>query len=123
MGCSVSEGIEFTDLESPELNEMIGKKAANTLREELELISEVYPPFNKEEYLAGELQPVFFGSALNNFGVKELLDCFVEIAPTPQPKKADTRLVDSKEKKFTGFVFKIHANMGLYKKFLLKLVL
>jgi len=108
---TVSEGIEFTDLESPELNEMIGKKAANTLREELELISEVYPPFNKEEYLAGELQPVFFGSALNNFGVKELLDCFVEIAPTPQPKKADTRLVDSKEKKFTGFVFKIHANM------------
>jgi peptide chain release factor 3 len=108
---TVSEGVEFTDLENPELNEMIGKKAANTLREELELVSEVYPSFEKDEYLAGELQPVFFGSALNNFGVKELLDCFIEIAPTPQPKKADTRLVDSKEKKFTGFVFKIHANM------------
>jgi peptide chain release factor 3 len=108
---TVSEGVEFTDLENPELNEMIGKKAANTLREELELVSEVYPSFEKDEYLGGELQPVFFGSALNNFGVKELLDCFIEIAPTPQPKKADTRLVDSKEKKFTGFVFKIHANM------------
>ncbi len=108
---TVSEGVEFTDLENPELNEVIGKKAADTLREELELVSEVYPDFNKEEYLAGELQPVFFGSALNNFGVKELLDCFIEIAPTPQPKMADTRLVDSKEKKFTGFVFKIHANM------------
>jgi len=108
---TVSEGVEFTDLENPELNEIIGKKAADTLREELELVSEVYPEFHKEEYLAGELQPVFFGSALNNFGVKELLDCFIEIAPTPQPKMADTRLVDSKEKKFTGFVFKIHANM------------
>lgn len=108
---TVSEGIEFTDLEDPELDQIIGENAAATLREELELISEVYPSFDKDAYLKGELQPVFFGSALNNFGVKELLDCFIEIAPSPQPKMSNTRLVDSREKQFSGFVFKIHANM------------
>ncbi len=107
----VSEGIEFTAIDTPELDELIGNKAADTLREELELVSEIYPKFDVDSYLKGELQPVFFGSALNNFGVKELLDCFVEIAPQPQPKQADIRLVDSKEEKMTGFVFKIHANM------------
>ena len=108
---TISEGIEFSDLDTPELDEIIGKKSADTLREELEVVRGIYPKFNKEEYLKGELQPVFFGSALNNFGVKELLDCFTEIAPTPQPKMAEERLVDSKEKDLTGFVFKIHANM------------
>ncbi len=108
---SISEGLEFDDLSNPELDIIVGEKAAEELREELELIDEVYPKFNQEEYLNGSLQPVFFGSALNNFGVKELLDAFIEIAPTPQPKKAEERLVDSKEEKLTGFVFKIHANM------------
>lgn len=108
---TISEGIEFDDLSSPKLNKAVGEIAADTLREEIELISEVYPDFNQEAYLKGELQPVFFGSALNNFGVKELLDAFIEIAPSPQPKKAEERLVDSKETKMTGFVFKIHANM------------
>ncbi len=108
---TVSEGVEFTDISVPELDEIIGETAAETLREELELVEEVYPSFNKGEYLKGELQPVFFGSALNNFGVKELLDCFIEIAPSPQPKNSEERLIDSKEEKLTGFVFKIHANM------------
>ncbi|PQJ73488.1 MULTISPECIES: peptide chain release factor 3 [Polaribacter] len=108
---SISEGIEFDDLSNPELDKIVGEKAADTLREEIELISEVYPEFNRNDYLEGNLQPVFFGSALNNFGVKELLDAFIEIAPSPQPKKAEERLVDSKEQKMTGFVFKIHANM------------
>ncbi|MGY8911267.1 MAG: EF-Tu/IF-2/RF-3 family GTPase, partial [Flavobacteriales bacterium] len=108
---TISEGVQFDDLSNPELDKAVGKKAADTLREEIELISEVYPDFNRDEYLKGELQPVFFGSALNNFGVKELLEAFIEIAPSPQPKKAEERLVDSKEKKMTGFVFKIHANM------------
>jgi peptide chain release factor 3 len=108
---TVSEGIEFTDINDPELDEIIGQKRAKILRDELELVDEVYPSFDKEAYLRGELQPVFFGSALNNFGVKELLDCFIDIAPSPQPKMSDTRLVDSKEKEFSGFVFKIHANM------------
>ena len=61
--------------------------------------------------MAGEQQPVFFGSALNNFGVRELLDCFIEIAPAPKPKMAEERLVSADEKDLTGFVFKIHANM------------
>ncbi|MFT4684547.1 MAG: peptide chain release factor 3 [Flavobacteriales bacterium] len=108
---TVSEGIEFSDLNDSRLDEEVGEKAANELREELELVYEVYPKFNNEEYLNGSLQPVFFGSALNNFGVKELLDCFTEIAPTPQPKMAEERLVDSKEETLSGFVFKIHANM------------
>ena len=108
---SITESIEFTDVSNPELEKEIGEKAANTLREELHLIEEVYPPFSREEYLKGDLQPVFFGSALNNFGVKELLDAFIEIAPSPQPKKSEERLVDSKEEKMSGFVFKIHANM------------
>ncbi len=108
---TVSEGIEFTDVNNPELDEIIGETFANTLREEIELVEEVYPKFDLESYLKGDLQPVFFGSALNNFGVKELLDCFIEIAPPPQPKMSNIRLVDSKEEKFTGFVFKIHANM------------
>ena len=108
---TISDGVLFDDLSNPELDTIVGETAAETLREEIELIDEVYPPFSQEEYLKGELQPVFFGSALNNFGVKELLDAFIEIAPSPQPKKAEERLVDSKEEKLTGFVFKIHANM------------
>ena len=108
---TISEGIEFDDLSNPELDKIVGETAAETLREEIELVEEVYPAFNQDEYLEGKLQPVFFGSALNNFGVKELLDAFIEIAPTPQPKNAEERLVDSKEEKLTGFVFKIHANM------------
>ena len=108
---NIEETIAFSDIESKELEKIIGEKPAQKLREELELISEVYPDFNESEYLAGELQPVFFGSALNNFGVRELLDCFIEIAPTPRAKESDTRLVEPDEEKFSGFVFKIHANM------------
>ena len=108
---TISEGVEFKDINTPELDKIVGEKHASDLREELELIDEVYPKFDKDDYLKGDLQPVFFGSALNNFGVKELLDCFIEIAPHPQPKMADTRLVKPEEPKLTGFVFKIHANM------------
>lgn len=108
---NIEDTIAFDDIESPELEEIIGNKAAIALRNDLELIQGVYPGFDKTQYLAGKQQPVFFGSALNNFGVRELLDCFVEIAPTPQPKMAEERLVMANEKDFTGFVFKIHANM------------
>jgi peptide chain release factor 3 len=107
----IEETIEINDLISPELDKLIGEKASQTLRDEIELVDGIYPQFNKEEYLNGELQPVFFGSALNNFGVRELLDCFVEIAPKPRPKNSEERLVRPDEDKFTGFVFKIHANM------------
>ncbi|QLE03069.1 peptide chain release factor 3 [Galbibacter sp. BG1] len=108
---NIEETIAFDDVSSPELEKIIGKDSAEDLRENLELVYEVYPDFDREEYLKGDLQPVFFGSALNNFGVRELLDCFVEIAPTPLPKKSEERLVDPNEKEFSGFVFKIHANM------------
>lgn len=107
----IEESISFSDIQSPELEKIIGTEAAITLRENLELVEGVYPPFDKEAYLAGTQQPVFFGSALNNFGVRELLDCFIEIAPTPRDKQAEERLVKANEDKLTGFVFKIHANM------------
>lgn len=108
---TVSETIEFKDLNSTELENYIGEKDAAKLREDLDLIQGVYNPFNIEEYLSGDLAPVFFGSALNTFGVKELLDCFVEIAPSPRPIEAIERKVDPMEQAFSGFVFKIHANM------------
>jgi len=108
---NIEDTIAINDLNSPELEKMVGTNQALELRENLELVSGVYPPFNKEAYLKGEQQPVFFGSALNNFGVRELLDCFIDIAPTPRPKKAEEREVLPSEKELTGFVFKIHANM------------
>jgi peptide chain release factor 3 len=101
----------FASLEDPELESEIGTLRLNNLKEELELIEGVYPPFDQQEYLEGNLQPVLFGSALNNFGVQELLNCFIEIAPKPLAKESDTRLVEPEDKKFAGFVFKIHANM------------
>ena len=106
----VSESINI-DIQSPELEKHIGEKLAATLREEAELVTEVYPAFDREAYLAGKLAPVFFGSALTTFGVKELLDCFVEIAPSPRQVQAEERVVDPYEEAFSGFVFKIHANM------------
>src|SRR5690606_19796651 len=107
----IEETIEISDLQSTELTKLIGEKPAERLREEIELVEGIYPEFDKEAYLNGMLQPVFFGSALNNFGVRELLDCFVEIAPKPRPKQSEERLILPDEKDFTGFVFKIHANM------------
>ncbi|MFC4096228.1 peptide chain release factor 3 [Euzebyella saccharophila] len=108
---NIEETIAFDDVSSPELENIIGNKAAETLRDNLELVNGVYPDFDKESYLKGAQQPVFFGSALNNFGVRELLDCFIEIAPAPRAKKAEERVVEASEKDMTGFVFKIHANM------------
>lgn len=103
---SVQLGLQSSDLEKH-----IGDKLSKKLRDDVELITEVYPSFQQQSYLAGELAPVFFGSALNNFGVKELLDCFVEIAPSPRPVQSEERTVNPYEEDFSGFVFKIHANM------------
>lgn len=107
----IEDTVKISDLASETLVDLVGQKAANTLREELELVAGIYPEFDKDDYLDGKQQPVFFGSALNNFGVRELLDCFIEIAPKPRPKESETRLVQPDEKAFSGFVFKIHANM------------
>ncbi len=107
----ISESIELNDVNSPELDRLVGTTDAEKLREDLELIEGVYPEFDINTYLDGEIAPVFFGSALNNFGVKELLDCFVEIAPSPLAVDALERKVQALEDNFSGFIFKIHANM------------
>ncbi len=107
---TVTESIQL-DIRSEELEKQIGESAAKKLRDDVELITGVYPPFDGEAYSAGSLAPVFFGSALNNFGVKELLDCFVQIAPSPRSIQAEERIVNPYESNFSGFVFKIHANM------------
>ena len=106
----VAEKVEV-DINTPMLDEQIGENLAEKLRSELELIDGVYPDFEVSEYLDGQLAPVFFGSALNNFGVEELLNTFVEIAPSPRPVKAEEREVQPDEAKFSGFIFKITANI------------
>lgn len=103
--------VAIDDLSDPQLDKLVGNSYADQLREDVELIEGVYEPFNSEMYEAGKLAPVFFGSAINNFGVQELLDAFVRIAPKPQPRPTDARDVEPAEKKFSGFVFKIHANL------------
>jgi peptide chain release factor 3 len=103
--------VAIDDLSSPLLDEHLGSGDAGRLREHVRLIEAVYEPFDEGHYRDGYLAPVFFGSAINNFGVKELLDTFVTIAPSPQPREAVTRLVLPGEPAFSGFVFKIHANL------------
>ena len=90
--------VAYDELTDPALAQAIGKKALDQLNEELELVEGVYPEFDQTEYLDGKLQPVFFGSALNNFGVLELLDCFIDIAPAPLIKKAEEREIDPHRK-------------------------
>ena len=99
------------DINSDDLNNQVGNADAEKLRADLELVDGVYPEFDVNTYLDAEVAPVFFGSALNNFGVQELLDCFVKIAPSPRPTKAEERQVVPTEPKFTGFIFKITANI------------
>ena len=107
----VTERVEIDDVNSSIVDENIGEDDAQKLRDDLELINGVYPDFNTEDYLKGEIAPVFFGSALNTFGVKELLDCFVKIAPSPKPVQSLERTINPDEPEFSGFVFKINANM------------
>ena len=107
----IARSIKIDSLEDPTLDKSVGESYANDLREDIELVNGVYPEFDRQIYLEGKLSPVFFGSALNNFGVQELLNCFVEIAPPPLPKTSEQRTVDPAEKVFSGFVFKIQANM------------
>ena len=97
-------------LDNPQLDELLADQA-DELRDEIELVKGASHAFDVEAYLAGRLTPVFFGSAINNFGVDELLDHFVATAPPPQPRQTTTRIVEPDEEKFTGFVFKIQANM------------
>lgn len=108
---SVEESVKVDDLASTVLDELVGQKDADQLREDVELFEGVYGDFDNDAYLKGEKAPVFFGSAINNFGVRELLDTFIRISPEPRSRNTTTRLVDVGEDKFSGFVFKIHANL------------
>jgi len=109
-GGRIQEGEVVQGLDNPKLDEILAEQAQE-LRESMELVRGASHPFDVAAYLRGELTPVFFGSAINNFGVKELLDSFVANAPAPTSREAATRIVQSTEPKFTGFVFKIQANM------------
>ena len=106
-----SDLVSILDIQAEALTEIIGVKPAEELREELETIEGVYDVFNRETYLSGDVAPVFFGSAVNNFGVQELLDTFCEISPSPRGRESDKRMVEPTDANFSGFVFKIHANL------------
>ncbi len=106
-----TEVVEITDVNDPQLDEIVGKAPADELREELEIVEGIYDQFDREAYLKGDIAPVFFGSAVNNFGVKELLDTFCRISPSPRGRDTDLRFINPEDEKFSGFVFKIHANL------------
>ena len=103
--------ISISDINDPTIDELVTPAFAQELREEMDIIDGVYDTFDREKYLSGELAPVFFGSAVNNFGVQELLDTFISISPSPIGRETDLRFVEPSDPKFSGFVFKIHANL------------
>lgn len=106
-----ADKISIEDLADESLERYVGTNNANQLREDVELIEGVYPDFDPKEYLEGKVAPVFFGSAVNNFGVQEMLDTFINIAPSPKSRETEEREVKPEENNFSGFIFKIHANM------------
>jgi peptide chain release factor 3 len=108
---TVGESIVIKGVDDPKIEDYLGQDFAFELRADVHLIEGVYEKLDVDRYLAGELSPVFFGSAVNNFGVSELLDCFVETAPSPGKRETDKGLVNPEDRKFSGFIFKIHANL------------
>jgi len=110
-GGKILEGEIIQGLDNPELDEKLGAMVASELRDEIDLVKGASHEFDLDAYREGKLTPVFFGSAINNFGIKELLDSLDEFAPKPKSRDAGQRIVESDEEKFTGFVFKIQANM------------
>ena len=103
--------LALSDINDPVLDTRLGAADAAILREDVELVDGVNGELNVADYLAAKVSPVFFGSAINNFGVKEMLDTFIRIAPPPQSRETNTREVDVEEEKLSGFIFKIHANL------------
>ncbi len=102
---------EVENLNDPELSSFVGNENLDKLKEDVELVEGVYDPFSSDEYQDGHMAPVFFGSALNNFGIKELLDTLKDVTPVPRSRETDNGEVQPDDKKFSGFVFKIHANL------------
>lgn len=111
MGHTIQEVRIVKGLDNPELDKAVGEDLAAQLRDELELVQGASNEFDEQAFLDGELTPVFFGTALGNFGVDHMLDGLVQWAPAPMPRQTDTRTVSAEEEKFSGFVFKIQANM------------
>ncbi|WP_428087609.1 peptide chain release factor 3 [Candidatus Thioglobus sp.] len=107
----IGENIIIDGVNNPQLDTLLGEEVVCEMREEVELIRETTHPFDLEAFLTGKQTPVFFGSAISNFGIQNLLDGFIEYAPTPKNRESDVRLVKPDETKLTGFVFKIQANM------------
>lgn len=103
--------VAIKDLNDGTLEKIIGEDNAKNLRADVELLEAGYPKLDNEEYLEAMVSPVFFGSAVNNFGVRELLDCFIDIAPSPRGRTTDLREINPTDKNFSGFIFKIHANL------------
>lgn len=103
--------VEIQGATDARLDGIIGKLAANRLREELDLLEGAGAEFDEAAFLRGEQTPVFFGSALSGFGVEEMLRTFVSITPPPKPRACRERVVQPAEEKVTGFIFKIQANM------------
>lgn len=103
--------VEIGDLGSHILDAKLGEKDASALREDIELVDGVYGPLNTGDYLNGKIAPVFFGSAINNFGVREMLDTFIQIAPLPQCRPTTGGEICPEDEKLSGFIFKIHANL------------
>ncbi len=110
-GDKVDDGIACNGLDDPKLDELLGAEVAATLREEVAMARGLCKPFDRQSYLEGHMTPVYFGSAINNFGVREILLGLAEHAPSPRPQKACSRSVAPDEEKVTGFVFKVQANM------------
>jgi peptide chain release factor 3 len=110
-GDRASEGIACNGLDDPKLMDLLGEELATKLREEVAMVRGLCKPFDLQSYREGHLTPIYFGSAINNFGVRELLLGLAENAPSPRPQKADRRTVQPDEGKVTGFVFKVQANM------------
>ncbi|MGZ3863261.1 MAG: peptide chain release factor 3 [Bacteroidia bacterium] len=108
---TISDSVEITQFNRETLQKHLSEDFTNTLLDDIEVVETVYPEFKSEDYLRGDICPVFFGSAVNNFGVRELLNCFTDIAPYPLPRETEQRMVDPFEKKFSGFIFKIFANI------------
>ena len=108
---NIGDNTIIEGIDNPELDKILGEDLAQEAREEIELISGTTNPFNLNDFLEGKQTPVFFGSAINNFGIENLLDGFIKYAPTPQSRQSDNRKVIPEEKKLTGFIFKIQANM------------
>ncbi|MCB1783084.1 MAG: peptide chain release factor 3 [Alphaproteobacteria bacterium] len=110
-GETLGESIECSGLDDPKIDALLPPEQAAKLREDVEMVRGVFPAFDPEAYLAGHMSPVFFGSAVNNFGVRELLEGLAKFAPAPRPQKTKDRLVQPDESKVSAFVFKIQANM------------